>query len=102
MPAGNRARFFRSERREKQLRESGFPRERFGFVQCEVEHMLMFLEPTAKFSRDLFANIFNLGQKFPAGRHTTDAESHPGPHLSIFNSIHHNVYPSSSCLNSQI
>src|SRR6185312_600040 len=102
MPAGNRRGFFSRQHWEHQLRKARFPRERFGFVQGEVEHMFMLLDPATKLVHNLFADAFELGQKFTAGGDATDAEIHLWNRFSIFNFILHNVYPSSSCLFSQI
>ena len=70
---------FRGERWEKQLRESRFPRKRFGFVQCEVEHMFVLLEPIAKLGRNLFANVCTVARLVPllrpSGRQIREAKN---------------------------
>jgi len=66
MPAGDRASFLDDERWEEQLREPGLPRERLGFVHREVEHVLVVVQPIAKFRHDLRFDVFNLSEQFPA------------------------------------
>jgi len=102
MPAADCVRLFRGERGEKQLRIARCPREGFGFVQREVEDVLIPVEMIGKFAHDLFADVFDLGQKFTAGGDATDAEIHLRFTFSVFNFSHHNIYSSSSCLFSQI
>jgi len=105
MPAGDRVSFLDGERREEQLRESGLPCERIGFVQGELEHVLVIIKLVAKLGHDLLFDFFNLREEFPAGINTTTAEIHLRIHILlvfIFNFSIHNVYSFSSCLFSQI
>src|SRR3569833_3192785 len=90
MPAADGARHLRGERGEKQVRIARSPRERVGFVQGEIENVFIFVEASAKLAHYLFADVFDLGQKFTAGGDATDAEIHLIAHFSIFNSILHN------------
>jgi hypothetical protein len=102
MPAGDSARFFGGERREKQLRESCFPGERLGFVQREVEYVFVAIKLVAEFSHDLLSDVFDLREHLAVTVHTTIAEIHFGFQPSIYNFSLHNVYLFSSCLFSQI
>jgi len=104
MPTGDRVSFLDGERREEQLRETGLPCKRVGFVESKLEHVLVIVKPVAKFGHDLLFNFFNLGQEFAAGGNATNSEIHLGILIltTSFNICIHIVYPFSSCLISQI
>ena len=66
VPIRDRVRFFSSEIREEQLRIFCLPGQSLGFIHCEPEEMLMFLDLVAELIDDLLFNILKLLQKFSA------------------------------------
>lgn len=64
MPSGHGVRFLGRQFRKEQLREPGLPRERFGFVHRQFEHVLICVQPIAKFRHDRGLHFFDLRQEF--------------------------------------
>jgi hypothetical protein len=66
MPLGDALRLFAGKRREKQLRETRLPRKRFGFVERQLEQMLLIMQAAPEFRQDVGFNASELTEELAA------------------------------------
>ena len=68
VPGGQRFGFLGRERREKQVRIAGLPRQCLGFIQGEAQQMLGRLKSRAEFGQDGLLCPLDLGSELLVGR----------------------------------